>query len=74
MSEDDGWDWPWLLFFGVIVMKLPEEAFWNMTPRKFCTLLHLYEEFQEMKMGKSSGAKKGEVATPGFIDQIEGWN
>ena len=65
-SYDDGWDWPWLLYLGIKQLKLSEETFWAMSPRKFYALL-------ECELTVRDHKKNDESIENGYIDNIPGW-
>jgi uncharacterized phage protein (TIGR02216 family) len=69
MDSDDGWNWPWLLFLGMRELRISEEAFWNMTPCKYYTLLDC-----AIKLHGGDKVDKTQSEIPeGYIDQIKGW-
>jgi hypothetical protein len=78
MPTNDGWDWPWMLFTGTILLGFSEREFWEMTPLKFRTLWDCQREYDEMRYSSSGNNKSGRRSNvnkvqDGFIDQIDGW-
>lgn len=61
MPLDDAWDWPYLLYTGTIILKMSEQYFWRLTPRKLNALVKVH---MEVNNGKETEQK------PKFIDQI----
>lgn len=66
---DDGWNWPWLLYIGRRHLRLSEEEFWSMTPRKFSALAGAHAEYLKLM---TVGSPEQQTKT-GYIDQIPGW-
>jgi hypothetical protein len=60
-----------MLYVGIKELRLTEEKFWALTPRKFYSLLNSGMELQQMGQKKTKG--KDDDAQDGFIDQIKGW-
>jgi len=69
-TEDDGWDWPFMLFFGTVELRMTEEQFWNTTPRKFRALSDAAIEYKQLLYDSSDKKAEPEI---GYIDQIPGW-
>jgi uncharacterized phage protein (TIGR02216 family) len=66
---NDDWDWPWLYYAGTVLLHVPEERFWRMTPRTLISLLDIYREIQEAKYG-GDGKSKAAKPKQGFIDDV----
>lgn len=78
MPIEDGWDWPWLLFTGTILLGIPEKEFWQYTPLKFTTLWDCQTEYDEMRRTPAGGKSKSKhnqanKVEDTYIDQIQGW-
>lgn len=77
-TQDDGWDWPFIVYVGTTWLQRTEEELWRMTPRTFYALLDVHLRLLEAKMkaivGKGGkGDKKQEQVVEGYIDQLPGW-
>lgn len=79
-DDDDGWNWPWLLFISRELIHFSEEEFWNCTPKKLYALIEQAQEFNRQKYGtddssstpRKQAKSKGHVSE-GYIDQLPGW-
>lgn len=75
MPTADAWDWPLLLYAGVVILKMSERQFWRTTPRKLFALLRVHADLNSVETAKARKAKRGRN-TPsnwgnfGYIDQI----
>ena len=72
MPLDDGWDWPFLLYIGTVILRRSEKVFWRMTPRKLNALTRAHAE---MKGASKKSAQQGDTAgfqdaVPGYIDDV----
>ena len=69
--NQDGWDWPYIIYIGRVWLKYTDKETWALTPRQFASQLSVHEEITKTMYGKkpSSGAS----SPVGFIDQIPGW-
>jgi hypothetical protein len=73
-TNDDGWDWPWILFIGRKELQMTEEEIWESTPAKFFALLECALEYNRVKAGvKNKQQTTKKVVKEGFIDKISGW-
>lgn len=70
-SQDDGWDWPYILYVGRVWLCYSEADIWKLTPRQFVAQMHVHEDITSKMHGVSSGRKAAQPT--GFIDQIPGW-
>ncbi len=64
MPSDDGWNWPYLLYIGTVLLRRTEAQFWKMTPR---TLLALVEVHIELNSSEGSRQKR---VRQGYIDEV----
>jgi len=56
----------WLYYLAVQILKIDEEKFWKMTPRKLCILADLHYKYtQQLKEGVND-----EDNSLGYIDEI----
>lgn len=69
MPEDDGWDWPVLLYIGTVMLRMSEAKFWRTTPRKLNALVRAHIKMNPSGDNQGSSPKKGQ-ASQGYIDQI----
>lgn len=79
-GDDDGWNWPWLLFLSRELLHFTEEEFWSCTPKKLYALIEQAQEFNKQKYGdggdsSASGGRARSSGQPkeGYIDQLPGW-
>lgn len=68
-SNQDGWDWPYILYVGRVWLHYTDEQIWKLTPRQFYTQLNVHNDVRKRMYG--TGSSSSEHA--GFIDQIPGW-
>lgn len=59
-----------MLFYGTVELRITEDDFWDMTPRKFRALTEASLEYKELLNKSSKGNGEAEY---GYIDQIPGW-
>lgn len=77
MPNQDGWDWPFILYAGTVWLNRTEYEVWNMTPRKLFALLTVHYDIERLK--NRSEKQKGlpwRTQNPSgttFIDNIKGW-
>jgi hypothetical protein len=70
----DGWDWPFIIYAGTVLLRRSEAEVWLMTPRKLYALLKVYSDLEAAKWGSNDKAKKpGQTLTQGYIDNVPGW-
>lgn len=62
MPQDDGWDWPGLMYVATVVLRRTERQFWRMTPRKLNALVRAHIRLND--------SKKADKPKRGFIDQV----
>ena len=67
MPDQQGWDWPSMLYIARVWLRYSDAEFWKLTARQF---LVQYSVHIKLK-GLSSPYEKQE--TFGYIDQIPGW-
>jgi len=58
------------LYIGISELKIPEENFWAMTPRKFYSLVHCWQKYKNKSGGAGDDEQENKLA---FIDQIPGF-
>lgn len=68
--QKDGYDWPFIIYAGTVILRRTEDDVWNMTPRKLYALLKVHSELNDIN-GKTGTA--GQNTKDGFIDSIPGW-
>ena len=70
--NQDGWDWPYILYVGRVLLGYSDKETWALTPRQFAAQLSVHEDItSRMHGGKPANAKTS--PSVGFIDQIPGW-
>ncbi|MHB8984052.1 MAG: phage tail assembly chaperone [Carboxydocellales bacterium] len=42
---DSGWDWPWLMYMGTVLLRMTENEFWRCTPRKLFALWNAHKRY-----------------------------
>lgn len=67
---EDTWDWPYILYAGIVFLNYPEEQVWNLTPRKFKALLDVHYEVLSVMNGGKTTRTSSQMT---HIDQIPGW-
>lgn len=71
MPQDDGWNWPFLLYVATVILRRSEKQFWRMTPRKLHALVGVHAEINSPdSSGKADAATGGNSKPTGFIDQV----
>lgn len=75
MPAADAWDWPLLLYSGVVILKMSERQFWRTTPRKFFALLQVHADLNDKESIKARRARRGMPTSNhwgklGYIDQV----
>lgn len=68
--KEDNWDWPFILYAGMVFLNYSEDEVWNLTPRKFKVLLDAHYEVVALLNG-STLKRKNEPFS--YIDKIPGW-
>ena len=71
--NQDGWDWPYILYVGRVWLGYTEKEIWALTPRQFSAQLAVHEDITKRMYGERPAGKKTSVASTGYIDQIPGW-
>lgn len=72
--NQDGWDWPYILYVGRVWLGYTDKEIWALTPRQFSAQLAVHEDITNRMHGQSPApAKQAKAAPTGFIDQIPGW-
>ena len=72
--NQDGWDWPYILYVGRVWLHYTDDQVWRLTPRQFDAQLKVHEEILKKTHGVTSSSKATMApAATGFIDQIPGW-
>jgi len=70
----DGWDWPFIIYAGTVLLRRSEDEVWNMTPRKLYALLNVYSDLEKAKWGSNDNpSKPGQKPQQGYIDNLPGW-
>lgn len=69
MPNDDGWDWPWLLFISRKELCMSEIEFWRCTPRKFSALMNCALTYRESQNNPSEHKNTNRVVD-GYVDDI----
>lgn len=61
-----------MLYVGMVILRLDEEAFWDLTPRKYAALLAAHKEWTRLQHGGSS-TDSSSTSEQTYIDNIPGW-
>jgi hypothetical protein len=69
--NQDGWDWPYILYVGRVWLEYTDKEVWALTPRQFVSQLNVHEDIMKQMHGQST--KAGKAIPTGYIDQIPGW-
>ena len=69
--NQDGWDWPYIIYIGRVWLKYTDKETWALTPRQFASQLSVHEEITKQMHG--NGSKSSTPTANSFIDQIPGW-
>lgn len=67
VNPKDSWDWPFILYTGMNWLGYTEPEVWQLTPRKWDTLVSMHVELERKKWGISSDQSQ---QVTGYIDQI----
>jgi hypothetical protein len=68
--QDDGWDWPWILFIGMKELGMSHEATLKCTPKKFFALMDCALKYADTSSEDKKKDKKASKAKSGYIDDI----
>lgn len=68
--NQDGWDWPYILYVGRVWLGYSDKETWALTPRQFAAQLSVHEDVTKRMHGQKPA---GKPAATGYIDQIPGW-
>lgn len=73
--NQDGWDWPYIIYVGRVWLHYTDKEVWNLTPRQFDTQIRVHEDVTRQMYGSSTSSKGTAKPAPhiGYIDQIKGW-
>lgn len=72
--QDDGWDWPYLVYIGRVWLCYTEPEFWKLTPRQLVAQIRVHEEVTAQMHGAAPKNGQSMSRQPlGYIDQIPGW-
>lgn len=72
--NQDGWDWPYILYVGRVWLGYTDKETWALTPRQFSAQLAVHEDITKRMHGQGmTPASSAKAASTGFIDQIPGW-
>lgn len=78
MPSNDSWDWPFILYAGMVWLNMPEENIWQVTPRKFFALLTVHYDVKRVENTSSKNRNlknwrsiKGNKPGTRYIDEIK---
>jgi len=55
-------DWAWFFYAGTVLLKLSENEFWRLTPRKLILLLNQHTKYQQLLWSPITGYNPSEGA------------
>ena len=72
--NQDGWDWPYILYVGRKWLGYTDAQIWRLTPRQFSSQLSVHEDITKRMYGGSSDTPASAPRQGmSYIDQIPGW-